>query len=65
MNSMRKRAAAREAAKLKRWRASLLHSRAVALGTVEAPDERTAEVVAVERFGLIVEQRKRLEVREE
>jgi hypothetical protein len=37
----------------------------VPLGTVEAADRDTAEAVAVERFGLSPEQRRRLAVREE
>jgi hypothetical protein len=45
------------------WRVSLLRRRAHHLGTVEAPDERTAEAAAVVQFGLNEEERKRLVVR--
>jgi hypothetical protein len=50
---------------LRSWRVSLLRGRAQPLGTVEAPDERAAEVAAVEQVQLSDEQRKRLVVREE
>jgi hypothetical protein len=50
---------------LRSWRASLLRSRAIALGTVHAPDARAAEAAAVVQFGLDDEQRKRLAVKEE
>jgi hypothetical protein len=50
---------------LRSWRVSLLRARAIPLGTVKAPDERTAEAAAVAQFGLDDEQRKRLAVREE
>jgi hypothetical protein len=53
------------AAKLKSWRVSLLRHRAEYLGTVEAPDERAAEVAAVAQFNLGEEERKRLAVREQ
>jgi hypothetical protein len=56
------RAAALRACRL---RVSLLRGRAQPLGTVEAPDERAAEVAAVQQFQLSDEQRKRLAVREE
>ena len=49
--------------KIRSWRVSLLRQRAHHLGTVEAPDERTAEAAAVVQFGLNEEQRKRLVVR--
>ena len=52
-------------AKLRSWRVSLLRQRAHYLGTVEAPDERTAEAAAVAQFDLDEEQRKRLAVREQ
>ena len=51
------------AAKLRFWRVSILRQRAQYLGTVEAPDERTAEAAAVAQFDLSEEQR-RLAVRE-
>jgi hypothetical protein len=57
--------AARKAAKLRRWRATLRRGRAQPLGTVEAPDERTAEAAAAKRFGLSNEQRRRLALRAE
>jgi hypothetical protein len=50
---------------LRSWRVSLLRSRAIPLGTVEAPDARAAEAAAVVQFGLDEEQRKRLAVREQ
>jgi hypothetical protein len=55
----------RKAAKLRSWRVSILRLHAHYLGTVEAPDERTAEAVAVAQFDLDQEQRKRLIEREE
>jgi hypothetical protein len=45
------------------WRVSILRQRAQYIGTVRAPDERTAEAAAVAQFGLDDEQRKRLAVR--
>ena len=48
------------AAKLKAWRASLLRSRTIPLGIVQAPDEKAAEAAAIEQFGFDHEQRKRL-----
>jgi hypothetical protein len=50
--------------KFKSWRVSILRQRAQHVGTVKAPDERSAEAVAVAQFGLDDEQRKRLAVRE-
>jgi hypothetical protein len=50
---------------LRSWRVSLLRSRAIPLGTVQAPDERSAEAAAVAQFGLDDGQRGRLAVREE
>ena len=55
----------RTAAKLRSWRATLLHQRAQYLGNVEAPDERSAEVAAAGQFGLTAEQRLRLIIRAE
>jgi hypothetical protein len=55
----------RKAAKLRSWRASLLRSRALYLGTVEAPDQEAAEAAAVTKFGLDDEQRRRLAVQEQ
>ena len=56
---------AKLAARMRSWRVSLLRGRAQPLGTVEAPDERSAEAAAAEQFQLNDEQRKRLAVREE
>jgi hypothetical protein len=64
MTPMRRRAAQRKAAKIRRWQVSLIRKRGQALGTVEAAEQRTAETVAVKRFDLSPEQRKRLAVRE-
>ena len=50
------------AAKLRSWRASLIRQRALYLGDVEAPDKKAAEAVALKKFGLDEEQRKRLAV---
>jgi hypothetical protein len=50
---------------LRSWRVLILRSRAIPLGVIKAPDERTAEVEAAKLFGLSDEQRKRLAVREE
>jgi hypothetical protein len=65
MTSMRMQAARRKADKLRRWRVALIRKRGQQLGSVAAPDQRTAEAIAVERFGLSPEQRRRLAVREE
>jgi hypothetical protein len=61
MRGQKKKATAE---KLRAWRASLLRSRAIPLGTVHAPDEKAAEALAAEQFGLDEEQRKRLVVSE-
>lgn len=53
------------AVKLKNWRVAILRQRAQYLGTVQAPDQRTAEAAAVAQFDLDEERRKRLAVREE
>jgi hypothetical protein len=53
------------AGKLRSWRVSILRGRAQPLGTVEARDERAAEVAAAAQFGLSHEQRRRLVVRAE
>jgi hypothetical protein len=50
------------AGKLKHWRVAILRSRAHNLGTIEAPDAKTAEAEAVRLFGLDEEQRKRLSI---
>jgi hypothetical protein len=49
----------------RRWRVILLRGKGEILGTVEAPDEQSAEAAAVTRFELDDEQRKRLAVQEE
>jgi hypothetical protein len=59
MKSPRKKPAA---AKLRSWRVSILRWRAHHLGTVEAPDQRSAEAEAVKTFRLTEEQRKRLSI---
>jgi hypothetical protein len=59
----RKVAAARKAAKLRSWRVSILRQRGHYLGTVQAPDERSAEAAGVAEFNFDEEQRKRLAVR--
>jgi hypothetical protein len=46
--------------KLRRWRVSIMRTRAHGLGTVAAPDLRSAEAEAVKAFGLTEEQRRRL-----
>jgi hypothetical protein len=48
------------AAKLRNWRVALMRSRAIPLGTLEAPNPDAAEAEAVKRFGLSEDQRKRL-----
>jgi hypothetical protein len=49
------------AAKLRRWRVALImRSRAIALGTIEAPDPDAAEARVVEMFSLSEDQRKRV-----
>jgi hypothetical protein len=55
----------RTAAKLRSWRAWVLRQRAHPLGSVEAPDERSAEAAAADQFGLTNEQRRHLVVRVE
>jgi hypothetical protein len=54
MKSVRKKSTA---AKLRSWRASLIRKRAQYLGTVDAPNEKAAEAVAVAEFDLSDEQR--------
>jgi len=48
----------------KRWRVSILRSRARHLGVVEASDPKAAEATAARRFKLSGEDRRRLAVRE-
>jgi hypothetical protein len=48
------------AAKLRRWRVAIMRSRAIPLGTLEAPDPDAAEAKAVEMFSLSEDQRRRL-----
>jgi hypothetical protein len=52
------------AAKLKRWRISIMRSRGHHLGTVEAPDREAAEAEAVKAFDLTDDQRRRLAILE-
>ena len=61
MKSARKKPTA---AKLRSWRVSIIRKRGQYLGTVEAPNEKAAEVVAVAEFDLTDEQRRRLVVQE-
>jgi hypothetical protein len=49
---------------LRTWRVSIIRSPGQVLGDVEASDQRTAEAVAVTKFNLSDEQRKRLVVQE-
>jgi hypothetical protein len=51
-------------ARPRRWRVSIINRRGEYLGTVEAPDEKSAEAAAAEQFGLDAWQRKRLVLRE-
>jgi hypothetical protein len=46
------------------WRASLIRSKGLILGTVEAPTREAAEAAAVREFNLTPEQRNRLVVQE-
>jgi len=46
------------AAKLRSWRVSIIRKRGQYLGTVEAPNEKAAEAVAVAEFDLSDEQRR-------
>jgi hypothetical protein len=48
--------------KLRRWRITIIRQRAHHLGTVEAPDQKSAEAQAVKLFDLNDEQRKRLSI---
>jgi hypothetical protein len=48
------------AAKLRSWRVLILRERMQYLGTVEAPNEKTAKAAAVAEFNLTDEQRRRL-----
>jgi hypothetical protein len=52
------------ATKLRSWRVSILRQRAHYLGTVQAPDARSAEAAAVAEFDLSDEQRRRLVLQE-
>jgi len=42
----------RRKTKLRSWGVSILQQRAIPLGVINAPDEQTAEAVAVVQFGL-------------
>lgn len=48
------------ATKLRSWRVLILRERMQYLGTVEAPNEKTAKAAAVAEFNLTDEQRRRL-----
>jgi hypothetical protein len=65
MRAPKKQIAARKAEKLRSWRATLLRQRGEYLGTIEAPDAKSAEALAVKLFGLEGERRQRLAVREQ
>ena len=52
------------AEKLRSWRATILRQRGEYLGTIEAPDAKTAEQIALKQFGLEGQRRQRLVVRE-
>jgi len=54
----------KKATAAKRWRVSILRSRAHYIGVVEAPDLRAAEATAARAFKLSTEDRRRLAVRE-
>jgi len=54
----------KKATAAKRWRVSVLRSRAHYLGVVEARDESAAEAIAARTFKLSNEDRRRLAVRE-
>ena len=53
-----------KAAASRRWRASLIRSKAQVLGDVRAPSREAAEAAAVQTFSLSPEQRNRLIVQE-
>jgi hypothetical protein len=52
-------------AKLRSWRVFIIRRRAYHVGTVEAPNEKAAESVAIKTFDLDDEQRRRLVVQEQ
>jgi hypothetical protein len=54
-----------KAEKLRSWRATILRQRGACLGTVEAPDAKTAEAIAVKVFRLEGPRRQRLVGHEE
>ena len=53
------------AEKLRSWRATILRQRGEYLGTIEAPDAKSAEALAVKLFGLEGQRRQRLVVLEQ
>jgi hypothetical protein len=53
-----------KAAASRRWRASLIRSKAQVLGDVQAPNREAAEDATVRTFNLTTEQRNRLVVQE-
>jgi len=62
---MSSRSRSRAAPSRRSWRASLIRKRGQVLGIVEAASRAAAEAVAVRRFELSEEQRKRLVVQEQ
>jgi hypothetical protein len=52
------------AAKLKRWRVSIMRARGQHIGTVEAESREAAEASAIKTFNLTEEQRRRLAILE-
>ena len=63
--AMSSRSRSRAAPSRRSWRASLIRKRGQVLGIVEAASRAAAEAVAVRRFELSEEQRKRLVVQEQ
>jgi hypothetical protein len=60
----RMRKASSKKSSARHWLVSIIGKRSEFLGTVEAPDEKSAELAAAEQFGLDAWQRKRLVLRE-
>jgi hypothetical protein len=52
------------AAKIRRWRISIMRARGQHIGTVEAENREAAEAAAVKAFNLTEEQRRRLVILE-
>jgi hypothetical protein len=55
-----RRISPKKPANLRSWRVIIMRSRGEYLGSVEAPNEKPAEVAAVTEFGLSEDQRHRL-----